>query len=62
MPNYIRIDKCSETGTFAAMHYFRQRQHSDVETDEETVQTAIYGPSTSNKVFLLNLVDMYAWN
>ena len=62
MPNYIRIDKCSETGTFAAMHYFRQRQHSDVETDEETAQTAIYGPSTSNKVVLLNLVDMYAWN
>ena len=62
MPNYIRIDKGSETGTLATMHCFLRRQHSDVETDEEAVKTVIYGPSTSNQVVLLNVVDMYAWN
>ena len=62
MPNYIRIDKGSATGTLAKMHCFLRRQHSDVETDEEAVKTVIYGPSTSNQVVLLNVVDMYAWN
>ena len=62
MPNYIRLDKGSETGTLATMHCFLHRQHSDVETDEEAVKTVIYGPSTSNQVVLLNVVDMYAWN
>ena len=60
MPNYIRIDKGSETGTLATMHCFPRRQHSDEETDEEAVKTFIYGPSTSNQVVLLNVVDMYA--
>ena len=32
IPNYIRIDKGSETGTIATMHCFLRRQHSDVET------------------------------
>ena len=62
MPNYIRLDKGSETGTLATMHCFLRRQHSDVETDEEAVKTVIHGPSTSNQVVLLNVVDMYAWN
>ena len=57
--NNIRIDKGSETGTLATMHCFLRRQHSDVETDEKAVKTVIYGPSTSNQVVLLNLVDMY---
>ena len=62
MPNYIRIDKGSETGTFATMYCFLRRQHSNVETDEEAVKTVIYGPSTLNQIVLLNVVDMYAWN
>ena len=49
MPNYIRLDKGSETGTLAAIHCFLRRQHWDVETDEEAVNTAIYGPSISNQ-------------
>ena len=59
MPNYIRLDKGSETGTLAAIHCFLRRQHWDVETDEEAVNTAIYGPSVSNQVVFLNVVDMY---
>ena len=59
MPNYIRIDKGSETGTIVTMHCVLRRPHSDVETDEEAAQTVIYGPSTSNQVVLLNVVDMY---
>ena len=37
MPNYIRIDKGTETGTIAAIHCFLLTQHSDVETDEKAV-------------------------
>ena len=62
MPNYIHIAKGSETGTLATMHCFLLRQHSHVETDEEAVKTVIYGPSTSNQVVLLNVVDTYAWS
>ena len=40
MPNYMLIDKGSETGTIATMHCFLRRPHSDVETDEEAF---IYG-------------------
>ena len=40
MPNYIRIDKGSET--IATIHCFLRRQHSDVETDEEAVKTDIW--------------------
>ena len=57
--NYIRIDKGSQIGTIATMHCFRRRQHSDVETDEEAVETVIHGPLTSNQVILLRVVDMY---
>ena len=49
MPNYIGIDKDSETGTLATMHCFLRRQHLDVVTYEEPVKTVIYGPSTSNQ-------------
>ena len=59
IPNYIRINKGSETGTIAKMHYVLRRQHSDVETDEEAVKALIYGPSTSNQIFLLHAVEMY---
>ena len=59
MPNYIRTDKGSETGTIATMHCFLRRPHLDVETDEDAVKTVIYGPSTSNQVVLLNVIDMY---
>ena len=59
IPNYIRIYKGSETGTFAIMHCFLRRQHLDVEADEEAIKTVIYGPSTSNQVVLLHVVDMY---
>ena len=54
MPNYIRIDKGTETGTIAAIHCFLLTQHSDVETDEKAVQTVIYGPLISNQVVLLD--------
>ena len=59
IPNYILIDKGSETGTTATMHCFLRRQHSDVETDEEAVEIVIYGPSSPNQVVLLHVVNMY---
>ena len=31
----------------------------DVETDEEAVETDTYGPSTSNQLILLHVVDVY---
>ena len=62
MPNYIHIDKGLETATLATMHCFLRRQHLDEETDEETVKNVIYGPSTSNQVVLLNVVDIYTWS
>ena len=43
----------------ATIHWFLRRQHSDVEADEEAFKTVIYGPSTSNQVVLLNVIDMY---
>ena len=58
MPNFIRIDKGSETSTLTKMLYFLRRQQSDVETDEEAVKTVIYDPSTSNQIVLLNVIDM----
>ena len=59
IPNYIRIDKGSETGTIAIIHCFLRRQHLDVEADEETVKTVTNGPSTSNQVVLLLVIDIY---
>ena len=59
MPNYIRIDKSSETGIIATMHCFLRRQHSDIGSDEKAVETLIYGPSTSNQVVLLNVAVMF---
>ena len=59
MPKYICIEKGSGIVTIAAMHCFVRRQHSDVEIDEKAVRTVTYGPSTSNQVVLLNVVDLY---
>ena len=50
IPNYIRIDKGSETSTLATMHCYLRRQSIDVQTDEEAIEGVIYGPSTSNQV------------
>ena len=61
MPNYMDIDKGSETDAPATMHCFLHRQHPDVETDEGAVKIVIYHPLTSNQVALLNVVGMYLW-
>ena len=42
MPNYIRSDKGSKTGTIATVHCFLRRQPLEVETDEEAVKTYIW--------------------
>ena len=59
IPNYIRIDKGSKTGTIAIIHCFLRRQHLDVEADEKAVKTVMNGPSTSNQVVLLLVIDIY---
>eukprot|EP00795_Rhopilema_esculentum_P011687 gene11687-4_t len=47
IPNYIRIDKGTETGVMAAMHTYLRSKTGDLEDPTESV---IYGPSTSNKI------------
>ena len=47
LPNYIRVDKGTETGTMATIHSFLRRHHEDLENPEDSI---IFGPSTSNQV------------
>lgn len=45
----IRIDKGTETGKLATMHAFLRRHHED---NMDPMDTVIFGPSTSNQVFI----------
>lgn len=47
MANMIRLDKGTETGVMATMHAFLRRNHNDC---NDSVDTVLYGPSTSNQV------------
>lgn len=47
VPDYIRIDKGTETKSMAEIHCFLRHHHGDLEDPTESV---IYGPSTSNQV------------
>ena len=47
IPNMMRLDKGTETGTMATMHAFLRRHHDD---GVDPVDTVLYGPSTSNQV------------
>ena len=47
MPNFLRVDKGTETGTMGTMHAFLRSKHGDLEDPTDSVR---YGPSTSNQV------------
>ena len=47
MASIIRVDKGTETGVVATMHANLCQQHED---GMVSVETVIYGPSTSNQV------------
>eukprot|EP00794_Sanderia_malayensis_P007664 gene7664-8500_t len=47
LPNFIRLDRGTETGKLATIHAFLRVQQGD--TDDGT-KFVIYGPSTSNKI------------
>ena len=50
LPNYIRIDKGTETATLSTMHTYLSNLQADVLTEEEACERVIYGLSTSNQV------------
>ena len=50
LPNYIRIDKGTETATLSTMHAYLSSLKTDVLTEDEACERVIYGPSTSNQV------------
>ena len=50
LPNYIRIDKGTETATLSTMHAYLSSLQTDVLTEDEACERVIYGPSTSNQV------------
>ena len=50
LPNYIRIDKGTETATISTMHASLSSLQTDVLTEDEACERVIYGPSTSNQV------------
>ena len=47
IPNYLRIDKGTETGVMASIHAYLSSKCGDMEDPTDAV---IYGPSTSNKI------------
>ena len=47
VPNFLRMDKGSETNTMATMHCCLRENHCDL---EDVTDSIIYGPSTSNQV------------
>ena len=50
LPNYIRIDKGTETATLSTTHAYLSSLQTDVLTEDEACERVIYGPSTSNQV------------
>ena len=47
LPNRIRVDKGTETGTMATMHCFLRDKNGDLPDATESI---LYGPSTENKI------------
>ncbi len=47
MPNYLRLDKGTETGTMATIHVYLHGKQGDLNEPSDSV---IFGPSTSNKI------------
>ena len=52
----LRLDKGTETGHMATIHGFLRQTHADGQANQQAVDTVQYGPSTSNKVVIRNLL------
>ena len=50
LPNYIRIDKATETTTMSTMHAYLRSKQGDLDDPTESV---LFGPPPSNQVFNL---------
>ena len=48
LSHYVRLDKAAEIRVLATSYVYSRRQQRDVDTDDETCGTVIYGPSASN--------------
>ena len=42
LPNFVRMDRGTETGKLATMHRYLRRQNSDIQNDEEACGTVLY--------------------
>ena len=52
----LRLDKGNETGQMATIHGFLRQTHADDQVNQDAVDTVQYGPSTSNKVLLMQCI------
>ena len=48
VPNFIRIDRGTETGVMGTIHAYLRRNHGDL---EDPTKSVMYGPSTANQVY-----------
>ena len=55
LSHYVRLDKAAETGVLATIYVYLRRQQRDVDTNDETCGTVIYGPSASNQASIRRL-------
>ena len=55
LSHYVRLDKAAETGVLATIYVYSWRLQRDVDTDDETSGTVIYGPSASNQASIRSL-------
>ena len=55
LSHYVRLDKAAETGVLATIYVYSWRLQRDVDTDDETSGTVIYGPSASNQASIRRL-------
>lgn len=51
LPNYIRIDKGTETTTMSTIHAYLRSQEGDLENPTDSI---LFGPSPSNQVLLFS--------
>ena len=59
LSHYVRLDKAAETGVLATIYVYSRRQQRDVDTDDETCGTVIYGRSASNQASIRRLYNSF---
>ncbi len=56
LPNYIRLDKGTETITMCTIHAFLRSKHEDL---EDPTNSILFGPSPSNQVCVFQFFPIY---